>query len=382
MDKSMQKTINPTIIGEIFVPNGVSEAARNVYQAFSAVGKKVNVFNLSSINFDAAYTNIQQDLTTCLSELNIFCINGISAETVLATFQKEIPQESYNIICPFWELSLYPEEWARQVNRFDEVWAASTFIKNAIEPTVSCPVTLMPTPCEVGLTSFLGRRYFGIPESKYAFLFFFDLASYMSRKNPYALIECFLRLVSARPQEQVVLVIKLNHSHLATEAVQTLKTELAKYQDYIAVIDKTITDNEIKNLLRCCDCFVSLHRSEGYGRGIAEAMSLGKPVIATGYSGNMEFMNDNNSFPIDYKEIAVKPDEYLFAEGQVWADPDLDQAIYYMKLLLDNPEIGWEKGARARIKMQTEFSYRSMGLKYIERIKSINPNYFIQDRES
>src|SRR5512136_3068638 len=102
-------------------------------------------------------------------------------------------------------------------------------------------------------------------------------------------------------------------------------------RDRVIVIWKVFSDNEMRNLIRCCDCFVSLHRSEGFGLGMAEAMYMGKPVIATAYSGNLAFMNESISCLVDYKLIPVEEGQYPFPKGQVWADPDLDQAAYFVQ---------------------------------------------------
>ena len=147
--------------------------------------------------------------------------------------------------------------------------------------------------------------------------------------------------------------------------------EQIKHTDTVIVIDKVLSDNEVKNLVRCCDCFVSLHRSEGYGRGLAEAMFLGKPVIATDYGGNLDFMNDTNSCLIRYSLINVEEGQYPFAEGQVWADPDVDDAVDYMLQLLTDRDYGRSLGETAGRDIRVHFSYRATGLRYQNRLEQI-----------
>ncbi len=141
--------------------------------------------------------------------------------------------------------------------------------------------------------------------------------------------------------------------------------------DRLIIIDKILTDNEMKNLVRCCDCFVSLHRSEGYGRGLAEAMFLGKPVVATGYSGNLDFMDETNSCLVRYSLIDVEEGQYPYAKGQVWAEPDIDHAVYYMLKLLDDRGYGRKLGEIASRHIRTYFSYRAIGLRYKNRLEEI-----------
>lgn len=158
---------------------------------------------------------------------------------------------------------------------------------------------------------------------------------------------------------------------MAPDVVRKIQNETAGMESHVTFLHRIMTDNEAKNLVRCCDCFVSLHRSEGYGRGIAEAMALGKPVIATGYSGNMEFMNSEVSFPVAYNLVSVVSGEYPHSENQVWAEADVGQAANYMIQLIDDPEIGRFVGGKARVHMLNGFSYRTIGLKYRARLEQI-----------
>ena len=253
---------------------------------------------------------------------------------------------------PQWELSTFPEPWARQLDRFDEVWAPSAFIRDAIAPVVTRPVTLIPGSTGIKLGRFLGRRHFGISESAYAFLFAFDLRSYQQRKNPLAVVDAFAEVMRARPSRDLVLIVKVAGTVARPDAAQALRERLRDRTVNLGlgralIIERDLTDAETKNLVRCCDCFVSLHRSEGFGRFLAEAMLLGKPVIATGYSGNMEFMTPEVSCLVNYRLVPVGEAEYPFWTGQVWADPDVDEPVDWMTRLVDDPALGappWRAG--------------------------------------
>ncbi len=127
---------------------------------------------------------------------------------------------------------------------------------------------------------------------------------------------------------------------------------ISHFRDRVIVIDATITNNETKNLVRCCDRFLSLHRSEGFGRGPAEAMFFGKPVIATGSSGNMEFMNDRVAFPIRYSLQPLKEGEYLHFEDQFWAYADVAHSADVLIRIVDDPSLRRRRGKRARAHMR------------------------------
>lgn len=230
----------------------------------------------------------------------------------------------------------------------------------------------MPLASEVLLTSFLGRRYFDIPESDYVFLFFFDVRSYYTRKNPYGVIDAFRKLLSAHPYARTKLVLKVHGEEINPDVITQLKDALSDVASHVILINRSLSDNEVKNLVRCCDCFVSLHRSEGYGRGIAEAMLLGKPVIATGYSGNMDFfINPEVAFNVQYGLVPVKEGEYPHYQGQHWAEPDINEAARYMMALVDDPEKGRRLGKNASLHMRTKFGYRASGLRYRSRLENI-----------
>ncbi len=363
-----------TLVGGPFSPIGMGEHVRCTYRAFKGVAVRPRILNVdpTPTHDDDIEREFMPVCTSALSAINVFHINGNNVEEVLGHFSiRDQYQDKYNIIYPAWELERYPEEWAEQLERFDEVWAPSLFIKKSIEALYSKPVVHMPLACEVSLVSFKSRRYFGIPESDYVFLFFFDIRSFYTRKNPLGILSCFKGIFASKAYPQARLVLKVNGAELNPELVQQLKDELQGLSENVHFFPQVMTDNEIKNLVRCCDCFISLHRSEGFGRGMAEAMALGKPVIATGYSGNMDFMTPEVSYPLDYRLIPLKEGEYPHFENQVWADPDLDQAVGVIKSLLEHPEEGRIKGAAARRHMMAKFSYNAIGLNYLNRVEAL-----------
>src|SRR4029077_508160 len=173
--------------------------------------------------------------------------------------------------------------------------------------------------------------------------------------------EAFDRVCRLCPDSDLCLVIKLKGGEMKAEHQEIFSDYTARLKSRLVVIDKLLTDNEIKNLVRCCDCFLSLHRSEGFGRGPAEAMFFGKPVVATGWSGNMEYMNDAVSFPVGFDLIPVKAGEYPAWQGQHWADPRIPDAVTALLRLIDTPTLGQAVGERARTHMQREFSDQVLG---------------------
>src|SRR5262249_29839119 len=191
------------------------------------------------------------------------------------------------------------------------------------------------------------------------------------RKNPFAVFEAFDRLCRLRPDSDLCLVIKLKGGPMKAEHQDLFSDHVARLKSRLVVIDKLLTDNEIKNLVRCCDCFLSLHRSEGFGLGMITAMFLGKPVVATGYSANLDFMNESNSCLVRYDLCSVPSGAYPFSEGQVWADPDIDHAVEYMLKLVSDRDYARAIAEEASRYIRVNFSYRATGLRYCDRIREI-----------
>ena len=365
------------VVGHPTAPIGMGEHVRSVWRAFAEVGVCAGLVDIygprtgADVEFTGPFAaSIVHELG---AGINIYCING---DEVAGAFnhlrdRTVMAEGSLNVIYPAWELERYPPEWAEQLERFDEIWAPSAFIRDAIAKAVTKPVAHMPLACEVRRRALRSRRRFGIRDSAYAFLFAFDFLSYVERKNPFAVIEAFRALIRARPFDDVVLVIKTNNSERRPEMAARFHEAVAELREHIVVIDTTLSELEMKSLIWLTDCFVSLHRSEGFGRGLSEAMALAKPVIATGYSGNMDFCDERVAKLAPYRLIPLREGDYPHWEDQHWADADVEAATRAMCELVDDPAAGRALGARARIHLLTNFSYLSAGLRYIKRLPQV-----------
>lgn len=362
------------VVGHPFAPIGMGEHVRATWRSLKAAGSTLPLLDLFSLQRHKD-SDLERELGPHVTEhlsrrTNLFCINADEVEPAMTWLDSGRFDKAYNIIYPAWELAIYPEPWARILERFDEVWAASAFTHAALKAAINRPVTHLPLAVEPALSGFLGRRYFGIPEQATVFLFSFDFSSFAERKNPLAVLTAFERLVAQRPDAALYCVIKFKGT--GNEAVKVdLESRIAALGDRVQAIRRELTNNEMKNLIRCCDAFVSLHRSEGFGFGMAEAMALGRIAIATRYSGNLDFMTDETSLLVDQELIAVGPDDYLFPKGQVWADPSVDHAVQLMARVLDDVPGTRAMGQRARTHIRNRFSGRARGLAYADRLSAI-----------
>ncbi|MEI7444262.1 MAG: glycosyltransferase [Burkholderiales bacterium] len=372
MDISLLEKLDEVrLVGHPFAPMGMGEHVRCVLRAIRAVGaspKAVDVYKLSPRNDPTLVEELNGALADGLGPVaNILHLNGDELEQAIPHLGG-LPKDAINIAYPAWELPRYPEVWARRLEAFDEVWAPSAFIAESIAASVSVPVIHMPLACEPRMRTFLGRRHFGIPESSFAFLYFFDFTSFVARKNPMAVVDAFARAYAKCGEPDACLVLKLNRGDLAREDYVAFTEEMRRRRERIVLIDATLNEDEIRNLVHCCDAFVSLHRAEGFGRGMAEAMALGRPVIATGWSGNLDFMDADTACLVDATLVPVGPGEYPHGDGQQWAEPDVGQAAFHMARLIRDRRFAAELGRRASRKLRVEFSYRARGLAYAQRI--------------
>jgi glycosyltransferase involved in cell wall biosynthesis len=198
------------------------------------------------------------------------------------------------------------------------------------------------------------RRRFGFADDETVFVAAFEMASDMNRKNPLGIIEAFRRAFPAGHPAR--LVIKVNNGRDSIPHLHAL-VEAAKRDPRILVFDKMLAYRDVLSLYASADALVSLHRAEGFGLCMAEAMSLGVPVIATGWSGNMDFMCERNACLVRYTLEPVRATnqkaytEAYTGPGALWADPDLDDAARWMRVLADDPEHRLAIGKRAAADM-------------------------------
>ena len=261
----------------------------------------------------------------------------------------------------YWELEEVPGDLAALMAWPDEVWAPTRFIAETFRKYLKVPVVTMLPGVQLPPFAPRPREFFGFNPGRFVFLFAFDMFSTTGRKNPYGLIDAFRR--AFRPEEPVDLVIKVSRG-------SKLPVEFAELQARCAaagvrLMNEVLPREDLLALLNACDCYVSLHRSEGLGLGLAETMLMGKPVIATGYSGNLDFMNAENSYLVRYERRASEIDHPPYPKGAVWAEPDLDHAAELMRYVVDHPAEAAATGARAKAELERTLSMES----YAERVR-------------
>jgi hypothetical protein len=361
-----------TVIGHPWAPIGMGEQLRSHLLAGNAVGLHHRVFDIFRYaqRSDPAHARLVEPLERAdvPPGIRIFHVNGDEVERVIAAFEARGNDfaAGYNIVVPAWELPIYPAEWAEKLRRFDEVWALSAFIQAALAgagieaPLIGQAIEPPPGPL-------LPRRHFGIRESAFVLLTFFDLSSYASRKNPFAVVEMFSRLRAEAPFRDLQLVLKAkNGERDARDWAATVATD-----PQVKVIDTPLDTLGVLSLINACDCFVSLHRAEGFGRGPGEAMALGRLAMATGWSGNVDFMTAGNALLVNHAMVELAPDDYPHGQGQAWADPDIAHACALLRPVLDDPARGGAIARRGRAEVLLSHGNRAVGLRILARLERI-----------
>jgi glycosyltransferase involved in cell wall biosynthesis len=243
-----------------------------------------------------------------------------------------------------WEVEHFPAWMAASESLVDEVWTYSEHSAAAIRAAVSCPVAVFPPPIAPAEPAIRTRADLHLPDG-YLFLFCFDAHSVFQRKNPEAVVEAFR--LAFRPGAGPQLVVKVVNADPHGLDLARLRRAAEDRPD-ITIRTYSEPPERQMALMAAADAYVSLHRAEGYGLTMAEAMLLGKPVIATGYSGNLEFMDDRNSILVPASKVPIPVGVTPYPAGAMWANPDVETAAEAMVHLASQPEFGAALGARAR----------------------------------
>lgn len=272
----------------------------------------------------------------------------------------------YHIAYWSWELDTIPAAWPSFDGLFDEIWTPTTFVAEAMRTRFALPVFALPHSVSIPNVEMVSRADYGIRADHFVFGFMFDLCSEIDRKNPFGLIRAFRRAFA--PSDKATLLIKTVRADFDPEAFAQL--EAAGRDANVCIVNELTSRERTFGFLEMCDAYVSLHRSEGFGLTLAEAMVLNKPVIATGYSGNLDFMNADNSWLVDYELVPVAAGGVIYQRGQ-WAAPSEEHAAKLMREVFDDPKAATALADRVRQDVVGQLSPAAVGAKMKARLTEI-----------
>lgn len=345
---------------------GVAEAARASVRSLAAV-KIPHVLNdIQSFGYrhgDRSFERYSEDNPYFF---NLVHVNADETHNFLRLKGTRYFRRRYNIGVWFWELSKFPEEWASNFALYREIWTGSTFCQESLSQISPVPVLRMTFPFFIEENTLeADRPRFNLPQDSFIFLFQFDFLSIFERKNPLAVLEAFERAFGDK--KDVVLVLKSINSIYDPKNMARLKRSVRVGN--VRFLDEYLSRGDFFKLMAACDCYVSLHRSEGIGQGMVCAMHMGKPVIATAYSGNLDFMNPENSFFVRYKLTELDKDYGPYKKGNVWAEPDIEHAAELMKRVYEDRETAARKARMAQEDIRQHTDPEACGGKMAERLR-------------
>lgn len=268
-----------------------------------------------------------------------------------------------------WELPRIPEDWKPFLSIFDEFWAPSRFIAEAVGRETEKPVVLMPYGLDRPRTAArFDRAHFGLPEGAFLVLCMFDTSSYAARKNPGGAVQAF-EAAFADAGEEALLVVKVHGA--GEEDLQKIRA-LVRDPERLVLLNHRMEREESSSLIACCDVLVSLHRSEGFGLILLEAMALGVPVVATDWSANTDFMDGDSACMVQYTLVSTKGAYLGGQQDQLWAEPDTGQAARYLRALYEDPDLRRRIGAAGQRRAQAEYSIQESAKRLKRRFEEIH----------
>src|SRR3954464_3636289 len=299
---------------------------------------------------------------------NIVCLNAEHLLSFARGDGRELLAGRYSVGLWFWETNRLPRELRPGLGYVDEIWVASPFVADAISAETSKPVLTFPLPVVAPPPSGLTRAHLGLADDAFVFAYVFDFFSTIERKNPLGLIEAFTRAFPER--DRPLLYLKTINGDRSRDELARVRAAAAGRPD-IRLDDGYVAGDRLAALTQHCDCYGSLHRSEGFGLTIAEAMALGKPVIATGYSGNLAFMTPENSYLCPASRTEIGPEREPYPAQSYWSEPDLTVAARLLRQVYENPAEADARGRRAAEDIRTRHSSAVAGKIVCDRLITI-----------
>jgi glycosyltransferase involved in cell wall biosynthesis len=368
------------VIGYLRSESGLGAAARGYIRALRTAGSPIALI-------DAGHLTANRTEDPTIMEIDDEWHHGINLVVVNADEHFHVASElgeqnlrgRYNIGVWAWELPSFPKEWHNRFPWYDEIWVGTSFIAGALAKVSPIPVVVVPPVMSLDIRGSRkrGRARIKAKRGEFVFAFIFDFHSFGERKNPIAAVEAFKRAFA--PEDNARLVIKCVNGHVAEAELASLRERACGSR--IEILNGYWPVQGVRDLMAATDAYVSLHRAEGTGLTLSDAMAHGKPVIATGWSGNTDFMNVTNSYPVDYELVKLERDVGPYLAGETWADPSVEHAAAMMRHVFDHPDEVATRARRARADIDAHFSEASVAEVVSERLMVIARGDPAKDRD-
>ena len=323
---------------------GIGVAARALLTGLEAAGIPFNTIPFGATASRQSHPFVDRAAELCDADINIVCVNPDQFLKFAEQTGPALRHGRYTIGVWFWEVEDFPKQFHVAFDYVDEVWVASEFMRETFLKVSPKSVFKFRLPVLTPqIDPALSRADLDLPD-KFVFLFSFDFLSVLERKNPLGAIDAFTKAFSNG--EGPALVIKTINGDKRPLEMEKLRYASRGRPDII-LMDGYLSQIENNTLTALSDCYVSLHRSEGFGLTMAEAMALGKPTIATAYSGNLEFMTADNSYLCPFRRCKVGLEREPYPSESHWSCPDMDAAAGLMRRVYEDPAEALKQGTRA-----------------------------------
>jgi len=359
-----------TIVGYLSGTFGVAEAARSLARSCIAAGIPVKGMDLCTPTMgQRSHDSLSFPPVSAPFPIQLLYVNAEEAMPTKALLGMSGRDASYTIAFWHWEQPQIPLRHHAAFAEINEVWVPSTFVQDAVAPVSPLPVFKVPHAVQFIPSPQVTRQTFGLPSDRKLVLVMFDFLSYQYRKNPQAAIAAFR--LAAKKNPSLGLVLKTQSGDKAPEALAELRESLRDLP-HVTFIDQSLSRQQMWDLQSCCDILLSLHRAEGFGLGPAEMMYLGKPVVATGWSANMDFMNVDNSLPVRFQLVPLAEAVGPYDAGPLWAEADIDHAAWCLLRLAEDEQFASRLGARASETVRRALDPLVIGRQVADRLAVIN----------
>jgi glycosyltransferase involved in cell wall biosynthesis len=342
--------IEPIIVaGLLQTRSGIGESARLCLQTLTAGGFEVAGIDLSGVldqPCDQPFAGHDEDKRFG-GGIVIVHMNAPLLPLSLCVLGKRFLKQKRIIGYWAWELPATPPDWGSGSRFVHEVWVPSNFTAEAVRPIATKPVYVVPHPLPPAAPRHRARSDYGLPEGTFLVGSMFDMRSGFARKNPLAAIAAFRQAFGQDRKKH--LVLKVSHLNTASEQARQLQEAISGSTN-ISIQEQSLSREDLQGWISNLDVLISLHRAEGFGLVAAEAMQLGRPVIATNWSGNLDFMNSDNSALVSCGLTpAIDPQGIYHFPTQRWAEPDVAHAATWLTRLAAEPDLRGRLGRQAAV---------------------------------
>ena len=375
------KKVDVQLIGPLGKASGLGQATRLSADILRTTGLSIrgvdfDLDNPAPVGFSSE--TLIEDYGP--AKINMIHLNAESIPLAFA-YQPDVFTGAYNVGYFFWELDRPAYCHYLGMELLDEIWVSTEYGVEIYQKDAKGKPVVNVGMCyeDNGVIERADARRFVndrlmLDESHYVCLVAFDSFSFVQRKNPVSVLLAFQK--AFKGIDNARLIVKTQNRDSVFDPIQVQlwdRVEAIIASDHrIVVLNETLSYRDLLRLKAGSDCYISLHKSEGWGFGMIEAMNLKVPVICTAYSGNMDFCSDETVWLVDYEETLLRPGDYIFVrKGSKWAEPSVDSAASQLRAAYDNPEARRAKAEAAYALVRKDFSVEAIGKRYGTRLREI-----------